>query len=469
MKRIQIVAILLVIMMGVFSACSKKEFVIKGKFSGVDFNKVSLVPMLDYKVIATSDIDNNGNFRITVKGVKEGEYVLKFTDNENVHVYIGKSGDLSLDIKYRDYVFDVKYSGDFADESSYIYNVRVLQDDLISSFMTEMMSMEVKELESAFLILENDLKKVLSDNRTKNEALSILYENLIKYKIANIKLQYETLKRESSESKKYVLPIGFNDYKKSIKIDDYKLVEYSEYIEFIRIFFRVDIINNLIKEKGKYTVSEYCESYLTEFKEKVVPQRAKDIVIYTGFTHFMQELVKEDAEATVKMGISHMSNRKFKRKLDSIYSRCKSTEYKLSPGSVPPSWSAKDITGKKYTLESFKGHYVFVELWATWCAPCVQELPYFETLASDLRSKNLNFVSISIDSNFGEWEKFISVRNSEVIQLINTNSFKAKFMTDYEINGVPRFMLFDQLGKVVNTNMPRPSDPKCREILESVL
>ena len=469
MKRIQIVAILLVIMIGVFSACSRKEFVINGKFSGVDFNKVSLVPMLDYKTLATAEIDGEGKFTISVKGVKEGEYALKFTDSERIPVYIGKQGTLNLDIEYGNYLFDVKYNGTFSDESSYIHDVRERHDDIISIFSSKMMSIDVNKLDPAFEKLNKDLKDVLSENNVGNDELSSIYESLIKYKVANLKLQYETYKRETSESKKYVLPAGFTDYKKTIKIEDNRLVEYNEYIEFIRIFFRIDIINNLISEKGKYTVAEYCESYLTEFKEKVVPQRAKDIVIYTGFRHFMNDLVREDAGKTVKMGISHMTDRKFRRKLDSIYKRCQSTEYKLSPGSVPPKWQAYDINGKKYTLESFKGHYVFVEFWATWCAPCVQELPYFTTLASEFRSKNVKFISISIDSNLDEWKKFISDRDDEVIELINTKSFKAKFMSDYEMNGVPRFMLFDQLGKVVNTKMPRPSDPRCSEILQSVL
>lgn len=469
MKRIQILAILLILIMGIFTGCSKKEFIIKAKLSGIEFDEVSLVSMSDYISFDKAEIDIEGNFELVAKGLKEGEYILKFTDNEKVPVFISKSGALNLDINYVDYKFNVKYEGDNSDESIFIYNVRNKQDEIISRFSQNINDLNIAEVNKSFNTLSLDLADAVNSFQTKNEKLKKIYQELVPYVVALLKIKYETNLRDLSEGGSYEIPQGFNDYKKIINLNNYDVVEYTSYIEFIRLFFRFEIIHELLKGNGKYNIADYCGAYLKEFKNKVVPQRTKDIVLFTGIRYFMHDLIFLNADSIVKIAIKDISDKNFRKELKNVYDLSKKTEYILSGGVEAPNWTAKDIKGNDVSLSSFKGHYVFVEIWATWCAPCIQELPYFCRLAFDYRSKNIFFVSISIDTNIQDWKEFIANRQGEVTHLINTDGFKAKFMRDYGINGVPKFMLFDPLGKVVDVKMSYPSDKLVTVKLDKLL
>lgn len=135
-----------------------------------------------------------------------------------------------------------------------------------------------------------------------------------------------------------------------------------------------------------------------------------------------------------------------------------------------------DITGGTKSLDSFKGKYVYIDVWATWCRPCIQQIPYLQTLEKEYHSKNIEFVSISTDESRrsgGSWEaaekkwrNFVKKKDMKGVQLWSgqDNSFQQA----YQINGIPRFILIDPQGKIVDANAARPSDPSLKSLLTSL-
>ena len=135
-----------------------------------------------------------------------------------------------------------------------------------------------------------------------------------------------------------------------------------------------------------------------------------------------------------------------------------------------------DIKGGKKSLDSFKGKYVYIDVWATWCGPCIREIPALDKLEKEYHSKNIAFVSISTDESRrsgGSWEaaekkwsNFVKNRNMSGIQLWSGKD--TRFQQEYQINGIPRFILIDPQGNIVDANAPRPSDPRLRNIFNSL-
>ncbi len=136
-----------------------------------------------------------------------------------------------------------------------------------------------------------------------------------------------------------------------------------------------------------------------------------------------------------------------------------------------------DYKGGKKSLDSFKGKYVYIDVWATWCAPCIQQIPYLKEMKNLYKNKNIVFLGISTDENTksgGSWEAAEQkwrdfVKNYELgdVQLWAGKDFS--FQQAYEINGFPRFILIDPDGKIVDAEAPRPSDPLLKELLDSIL
>jgi len=135
-----------------------------------------------------------------------------------------------------------------------------------------------------------------------------------------------------------------------------------------------------------------------------------------------------------------------------------------------------DIKGGKKSLDSFKGKYVYIDVWATWCGPCIREIPSLQKLEKEYHGKNIAFVSISTDESRrsgGSWEAaekkwrdFVNKRQMSGVQLWSGQDFS--FQQAYQINAIPRFILIDPKGNIVNANAPRPSDPSLKTVFTSL-
>lgn len=121
-------------------------------------------------------------------------------------------------------------------------------------------------------------------------------------------------------------------------------------------------------------------------------------------------------------------------------------------------------------LSSLKGKYVYIDIWATWCGPCLQEIPFLQEIEKKYHNKNIEFVSISIDEQDQKerWRAMVSAKNMGGIQLIADKAWESQFVASLGVNSIPRFVLIDPRGKIINGNAPRPSDPQLITLLDGL-
>lgn len=142
----------------------------------------------------------------------------------------------------------------------------------------------------------------------------------------------------------------------------------------------------------------------------------------------------------------------------------------LSAGSPAPDFEMLDKNGNAVRLSDLRGKFVYVDVWATWCGPCVEEIPYMKTAYDQYKTDNrIAFVSISIDDNVNKWKEKLAKDKPEWPQYIVNGAMQSKLCKEYLISGIPRFMLFDREGKIVNVNEKRPSDKDFVAYLEQQL
>ncbi|WP_431243701.1 TlpA family protein disulfide reductase [Flavobacterium sp. P21] len=140
-------------------------------------------------------------------------------------------------------------------------------------------------------------------------------------------------------------------------------------------------------------------------------------------------------------------------------------------GKPSPEFDYENFKGGKTKLADLKGKYVYIDLWATWCAPCRAEIPYLQKVEEKYHGKNIEFVSISIDKakDNEKWKKFVVDKNLGGVQLFADKDWTSEFVVNYGVTGIPRFILIDPQGNIVNSDAPRPSDPKLVEQLNALL
>ena len=140
-------------------------------------------------------------------------------------------------------------------------------------------------------------------------------------------------------------------------------------------------------------------------------------------------------------------------------------------GKPSPEFDYDNYKGGKTKLSDLKGKYVYIDLWATWCAPCRAEIPYLQKIEEKYHGKNIEFVSISIDKakDNEKWKKFVADKNLGGVQLFADKDWESEFVVNYGVMGIPRFILIDPKGNIVSSDAERPSSPDLQKQLDSLL
>ncbi|CAM2829876.1 TlpA family protein disulfide reductase [Flavobacterium frigoris] len=146
-------------------------------------------------------------------------------------------------------------------------------------------------------------------------------------------------------------------------------------------------------------------------------------------------------------------------------------ETKKLNGVMSPSFDYDNYNGGKTKLEEFKGKYVYIDVWATWCGPCIGEIPSLKKVEEKYHDKNIAFVSISIDKlkDIEKWKSMVKGKELGGVQLFSDNDWNSQFVKDFHITGIPRFILIDPNGKIVKADAARPSSPGLEAELDALL
>jgi thiol-disulfide isomerase/thioredoxin len=140
-------------------------------------------------------------------------------------------------------------------------------------------------------------------------------------------------------------------------------------------------------------------------------------------------------------------------------------------GNPSPEFEYENYKGGKTKLSDLKGKYVYIDLWATWCGPCRAEIPFLQKIEEKYHGKNIEFVSISIDKakDNDKWKKFVTDKNLGGVQLFADKDWESEFVKSYGVNGIPRFILIDPNGIILNPEAARPSSAELQTQLDILL
>lgn len=158
---------------------------------------------------------------------------------------------------------------------------------------------------------------------------------------------------------------------------------------------------------------------------------------------------------------------------DPLYRDLVTREYetilKISPGNPAPDFTLTDINGQQVSLSDFHGKVVYLDFWASWCGPCMREVPFAKELKTRMEGQeDLVFLYISIDTDEEAWRNTVAEKNIQGVHL-NVSGGRAEVPSLYNVKGVPTFFIIGRDGKIFDNRPPRPSNPAIDETLVSAL
>ena len=236
---------------------------------------------------------------------------------------------------------------------------------------------------------------------------------------------------------------------------DASLLRYDEFRSFL-----VEAVSRVARKQ--YPESKSLDAVVRYVESEVKEPSIAEFLINKNVYAYVERYGLDSADAYCAVFDRYVKSPLLVKNFETLCNRWR----KLSVGALSPNFNCTDLSGKKVSLSDFKGKYVYIDIWATWCGPCQREIPHLQKLEEKYHGKDIYFVSISCDNNKKAWENRVRA-GLKGIQLHFVNG--DTFMNDYMIKGIPRFILLDKEGKIISVDMSRPSDPKTIAKLDELL
>ncbi len=136
-------------------------------------------------------------------------------------------------------------------------------------------------------------------------------------------------------------------------------------------------------------------------------------------------------------------------------------------GQVAPDFTLPDLSGKATSLSSFKGKYVLVDFWASWCKPCRMENPNVVQAYNTYKNKNFTIVGVSLDRTKEAWAKAIQADGLTWSHVSDLKFWESAVVPLYGLNSIPSNMLLDPEGKIIAIGLRGPElQAKLQEVLK---
>ncbi|MDE5610426.1 MAG: TlpA family protein disulfide reductase [Odoribacter sp.] len=372
-----------------------------------------------------------------------------FFGDKHVLIYMepGKNTDITVQINGNTVI--PVFSGKYARENSYL-------NEKQAAF-----SPDYKLNEADFATsLERQLKKSYQtlDAKDFNGSFNRLEKKRIKYTLYNALLEYRSEHLYAIENYRYELNDIYFNALADIFTEDEDILNMSVYQDYMKRMVSYITIHNMPKFENFRYIQEELNYVITRFKNPKVTEFIVDAII----SEYIERNGVDKLEELEPIYRTKVTDSKKKAAFEELCNKWK----RITAGQLSPIFAYKDINGKTVHLSDFRGKYVYIDCWATWCGPCRREQPFLEKLEKKYANKNICFVSISCDQDKAVWEKVVREEKLKGIHLIADED--DTFMSAYMVSAIPHFILIDPEGKIVNNNMSRPSDPKTVEAFDKL-
>lgn len=168
----------------------------------------------------------------------------------------------------------------------------------------------------------------------------------------------------------------------------------------------------------------------------------------------------------------YVSSREGQQALEVIkqsYTKQKLEFATLTKGNKAPLVAGVNRDGKSFKLADYAGKVIVIDVWGTKCVPCIEEIPYVKQLETYFEGKPVEFVSVAMEDDRERWISFLDKREMKGNQFMDSTLFNGDFCKAYRIRSIPRFIIIDQQGLLVEAFAPRPSDLRLKRMIESLI
>ncbi|MBI2272140.1 MAG: TlpA family protein disulfide reductase [Bacteroidetes bacterium] len=425
--------------------------------------------------------------------VKQNQFYFEFTIDRNYLVDLNYAGQTTklyleqndkLDIKFKagSLAESIVFTEKGAANNLFLqkFNEQFANDFSIGSMEEKMKTTGVDEFENFIFGNRTKQKKFYEaypDINLLSEKFKKYIENQIKYTYLGHLLAWPVVNANKSNSiltVAHLPPVMLDELDKKAVSDEEAMISgsYRDFLVWFVTYFASE--QNGFNKFTDFTLS-------AEKKYVVASDHLKGTPLLYYLTRFLLETGEKVNPETVKSIYQRMEKQVSLPKGSSAHRQEETPEYtsivkdklgKWMKTKLPKPETAKSndpspgnkfrgISGKEVSLADFKGKVVYVDFWASWCGPCRQQFPFSKELhekLSDKQKKEVVFLYISIDDNEDAWKNTVKQLQLTGEHALSPGGWNSTAARQFQISSIPRYLLIDKKGNVVNPNASRPSD-----------
>jgi len=445
------VSFLFVLLLSAFSVAAE-TITVKGKITNTSDGKITVRGESFFKEIT---LQPDGSFSEMLTINYNGSYTLITAENK-LSIYLTKGTALTITADNANFYNSVLFAGKGSAENQYLAKKNLVfaainQEELYRADETEFLG-KLKEIKNSLMATFKAAK--FSDPSFKEkEARSINYFEQLSL------VNYPSYHAYYAKIDGYKPTAAFPKFDASIDLDNENEFLFSNaYKQLVNAKFNEAIDSKMTPE------DQYTYKYALPEIKKLKSQSFKNALLKV--LSFEIGPGNPDNTELYNQLVALTPNEFLKNEITEKFNKIKG----MSEGKPSPTFDYENYSGGQTSLESLKGSYVYIDVWATWCGPCLQEIPSLQKVEEQYHGKNIRFVSISIDAvkDNAKWRKMVNDKKLGGIQLFAGNNRKSEFISGYAIDTIPRFILIDPSGNIVYADAPRPSDPKLIELFSNL-
>ncbi len=224
--------------------------------------------------------------------------------------------------------------------------------------------------------------------------------------------------------------------------------------------------NLLYKHEINYLKKQDSLTDISTFLKYVETQTSNQDLLSFLKAIYLREIIETPSywERHQTLFNSEVLNDVIEKEKDSPYydliKRSSDNYFSSSKGTKAYDFTAKAVNGKDVKLSDLAGKLVFIDSWASWCGPCIRHRPKVLELAQKYKDNpRVEVLMILVDATKEDWINYLSKKDELDIpgDLIIENGMRTKYGDRFNIKSIPRYMLIDPNGIIIDGNTPEPS------------
>ena len=227
--------------------------------------------------------------------------------------------------------------------------------------------------------------------------------------------------------------------------------------------YRLSVVDSMVNkalEEDPLIMSQYTpELYLK--KIDAVYNQLKSEYLCARVLEFFRHPACSDMTDFVRPYLNRITVDSLRQKVENALAKHKQEYGTIFSGQPAPDFTVWNEKGKLMRLSDLRGKLLFIDIWGTWCVPCIEEIPYLNKLQERYKNnKNVHIMSIACDKESArdKWKAFLKKHKEMNWAQYQVTAEGDKVLDDvYHVFGIPRFMIIDKNGVIIDAEAQRPS------------